>query len=118
MCIFMQMMSSGCTLSRWLQGWPGRTIAAPKLEAVMDEKRLLNLARRLHGLGRTGLHFGADEYDRQRYEEIEQIAAELLAAGASASAAYLQAEWAAETGYVTPKVEVRGAVFRAADQHV
>jgi ADP-ribose pyrophosphatase YjhB (NUDIX family) len=84
----------------------------------MDEKRLLELARRLHGLGRTGLHFGADEYDRERYGEIEQIAAELLAAGAGVSAACLRADWATETGYVTPKVEVRGAVFRSADEHV
>ena len=112
MCIFMQ------TVSSWMQDRPGRTIAAPKLEAVMDEKRLLDLARRLHGLGRTGLHFCADEYDRERYEEVEQIAAEMLAAGAGVTAACLRADWAAETGYVTPKVEVRGAVFRAADQHV
>jgi ADP-ribose pyrophosphatase YjhB (NUDIX family) len=84
----------------------------------MDEKRLLDLARRLHALGRTGLHFGADEYDRERYDEIERIAAELLAQGADVPAARLRADWAAETGYVTPKIEVRGAVFRATDQYV
>ena len=40
--------------------------------------RTLDLARRLHALARTGLHFCGNEYDRERYEEIERIAAELL----------------------------------------
>ena len=34
----------------------------------------LEFARRLHALARTGLHFCGNEYDRQRYEEIERIA--------------------------------------------
>lgn len=84
----------------------------------MDQKRLLALARQLHGLGRTGQHFGADVYDRERYEEIERIAAELLAAGAGVVAETLRGDWAAETGYVTPKIDVRGAVFRATDMQV
>jgi ADP-ribose pyrophosphatase YjhB (NUDIX family) len=63
---------------------------------VMSDRRLA-AARRLHALARTGLNFCPGEYDRQRYEEIERIAAELRSA---------------EAGYVTPKIEVRGAVFR------
>jgi len=78
----------------------------------MTERRL-ELARRLHALARTGLHFCADEYDRQRYEEVERIAAELLAGTpAGASLEELLDAWRQEGGYVTPKVEVRGAVFR------
>ena len=78
----------------------------------MTERSQLDLLRRLHALARTGRHFCAGEYDRERYEEIERIAAELLAAGDAALAARLHALWAPESGYVTPKVEVRGAVFR------
>lgn len=73
---------------------------------------LLELARRLHALARTGLHFCGNEYDRQRYEEIERIAAELLAGHEPADRDALLALWRGETGYVTPKVEVRGATFR------
>jgi len=72
----------------------------------------LELARRLHALARTGLHFCGNEYDRQRYEEIERIAAELLAGHEPADRDALLALWRGETGYVTPKVEVRGAMFR------
>ena len=84
----------------------------------MNEKRLLELARQLHGLGATGLHFCADEYDRERYQQIEAIAAELLGHGAGLTGAELRGDWARETGYVTPKVEVRGAVFRHSDHHL
>lgn len=72
----------------------------------------LDLARRLHALARTGLHFCGNEYDRERYVEIEQIAAELLSGPAQVDREALLAIWRNETGYVTPKVEVRGAVFR------
>ena len=74
--------------------------------------RLLDAARRLHALARTGLHFCAGEYDRERYEQIERIAAELLADGEPASCARLLELWSREEGYVTPKIDVRGAVFR------
>jgi ADP-ribose pyrophosphatase YjhB (NUDIX family) len=72
----------------------------------------LDLARRLHALARTGLHFCGNEYDRERYVEIEQIAAELLSGPSPADREALLALWRNETGYVTPKVEVRGAAFR------
>jgi ADP-ribose pyrophosphatase YjhB (NUDIX family) len=106
MCIIMQRVSS----------WPRGPDAVDN--RAMNEKRLLELARQLHGLGATGLHFCADEYDRERYAAVEQIAAELLAAGSGLSIERLRTDWAAESGYVTPKIEVRGAVFRDDDHHV
>ncbi|HEX6573307.1 MAG TPA: NUDIX hydrolase N-terminal domain-containing protein, partial [Steroidobacteraceae bacterium] len=83
-----------------------------------DSRHRLALFRSLHALARTGLHFCRDEYDRERYEQIERIAAELLAGGSGSSPAELEQEWANETGYVTPKIEVRGAVFRPEDGRV
>jgi ADP-ribose pyrophosphatase YjhB (NUDIX family) len=83
-----------------------------------DPRHRLALFRSLHALARTGLHFCRDEYDRERYEQIERIAAELLAGGSGTSAAELEREWANENGYVTPKIEVRGAVFRPEDGRV
>jgi len=74
--------------------------------------RTLELVRRLHALARTGLHFCGNEYDRERYVEIERIAAELLVGPSSVDREALLVLWSREQGYVTPKVEVRGAVFR------
>jgi ADP-ribose pyrophosphatase YjhB (NUDIX family) len=75
--------------------------------------RYLDIARRLHALARTGLHFCSEEYDRQRYEEIEALAVELLAGPSQPEQERLHSLWSKETGYVTPKVEVRGATFDA-----
>lgn len=73
---------------------------------------LLDLSRRLLALSQTGLHFTAEEYDRERYRELGQIATELLAQLSNASPAALQQTWFVEDGYATPKVDVRGVIFR------
>ena len=73
---------------------------------------LLDLSRRLLALSQTGLHFTAEEYDRERYRELGQIATELLAQVSNASPAALQRAWFVEDGYATPKVDVRGVIFR------
>jgi ADP-ribose pyrophosphatase YjhB (NUDIX family) len=77
----------------------------------------LDLARRLLALSQTGLYFSREEYDRERYREIAQIATELLALDPACdsrvdNARTLQAAWFVEEGYATPKIDVRGAVFR------
>lgn len=77
---------------------------------------LLELSRRLLALSQTGLHFTSEEYDRERYREVAEIAAQLLALHSGASAEALQRTWFVEEGYATPKIDVRGAVFR--DDHV
>ena len=43
----------------------------------------LDHARKLLALAQSGLHFTQEEYDRERYREIVEIATELLAQDAS-----------------------------------
>ena len=72
----------------------------------------LDLARRLYALSQTGLHFTREEYDRERYRELAGIAGQLLANESSHSSEQLYATWLVEDGYATPKMDVRGAIFR------
>src|SRR5688500_3833150 len=72
----------------------------------------LELARRLLALSQVGLHFGTSEYDRERYRETAQLAAQLLANESGLPAERLLGTWCVEDGYATPKMDVRGAVFR------
>ena len=72
----------------------------------------VDLARRLFALSQSGLHFTPQEYDRERYREIAQIAAQLLANESQHSPDALHDTWFVETGYATPKITVRGAIFR------
>jgi ADP-ribose pyrophosphatase YjhB (NUDIX family) len=73
---------------------------------------VLDLSRRLLALSQTGLHFSAEEYDRERYREIGDIATRLLELQSNVAADAVQQAWFVEDGYATPKVDVRGAIFR------
>jgi ADP-ribose pyrophosphatase YjhB (NUDIX family) len=73
---------------------------------------VLDLSRRLLALSQTGLHFTTEEYDRERYREIGDIAARLLELQGGVGADAVRQAWFVEDGYATPKVDVRGAVFR------
>jgi len=72
----------------------------------------LDLARRLFALSQSGLHFTLQEYDRERYREIAEIGAQILANESEHRAEALRSTWFVEDGYATPKLDVRGAIFR------
>lgn len=73
--------------------------------------QLLDWARRLQAIAQTGVAYGEPHiYDRERYEQVRQIAAEMLAADGDVEAA--DSILALETGHATPKLDVRGVVFR------
>jgi ADP-ribose pyrophosphatase YjhB (NUDIX family) len=72
----------------------------------------LEWARRLNALAQTGLMFGKDPYDIERYTAIRAIAAAMIAHGTGSDADRVLDLLAADAGYATPKVDVRGVVFR------
>jgi ADP-ribose pyrophosphatase YjhB (NUDIX family) len=76
------------------------------------EPRLWALARRLQATAQTGLEFNTNEYDRERYELVGKIAAELMAAHCDTPMETFQKMFDGQEGYATPKVDVRAAVFR------
>lgn len=76
------------------------------------EPQWLTFGKRLHAIASNGLHFTQDPYDRERYEEIETIASEMLASLANVSVGHVRALVAERgRGYTTPKVDVRGALI-------
>jgi ADP-ribose pyrophosphatase YjhB (NUDIX family) len=76
---------------------------------------LLRWSEALAGIARTGLGFSDNLYERERFEEVLAVAADIrVAAGAAMESGELVAEWMkgvgrGVAGYVTPKVAV-GAV--------
>src|SRR5688500_13133025 len=68
-------------------------------------------ARRVQALAQSGLAFTRAAYDRERYETLRTLAAEMLAARSGGDPARIEALFAEQSGYATPKVDVRGAVF-------
>ena len=72
----------------------------------------LRWAREIHQIGQTGLYFTQNEFDRQRFQRCLDIAAEMMAGHVDQSLEEVRAALSAQPGYITPKVDVRGAVFR------
>jgi ADP-ribose pyrophosphatase YjhB (NUDIX family) len=72
----------------------------------------LTAARELAAIAQTGAHFAADEFDRERYQRVDQIAASLLAHDSDVSSDTVLAWSKEEFGYATPKVDVRAFILR------
>jgi ADP-ribose pyrophosphatase YjhB (NUDIX family) len=74
----------------------------------------LQWARKLQAIAQIGLTFAQNHYDAERYEQVRAVAAEMMAAGSGIEMQRILDLFAAEVGYTTPKVDVRGVVFRDA----
>jgi ADP-ribose pyrophosphatase YjhB (NUDIX family) len=74
--------------------------------------RWLAWAREIQALSQTGFHYATDDYQRDRYRRLSEIAAEIAAEHTGLEAEKLEQIFRRQTGYATPRVDVRGAVFR------
>ncbi len=75
------------------------------------EPNWLRWAKQLAALAQNGLTYSDNEYEIERYKQIRQIAAEMMATGFDCDAKAFIDLFSQERGYATPKVDVRGAVF-------
>lgn len=66
----------------------------------------------LQALAQNGLAYSRNPFDIERFEAIRKIAAEIVAEHAGMETERLETLFAGEEGYATPKIDVRGAVFR------
>ena len=72
----------------------------------------LKWAREIQGLCQTGLAFAETRYEKERYRRLNEIAAEMVAARTGLPPVELTANFSAQPGYATAKIDVRGAVVR------
>ncbi|HVN04203.1 MAG TPA: NUDIX hydrolase N-terminal domain-containing protein, partial [Bryobacteraceae bacterium] len=76
------------------------------------ETNWLAWARRLQAIAQTGLAYEPHQYDRERYEQVREIAAQMMAEGSAGPIAPIRDLFAAQAGYATPKLDLRGVVFK------
>ncbi|WP_308720063.1 NUDIX hydrolase [Komagataeibacter xylinus] len=79
----------------------------------MTTPQWLIWARDLQALAQSGLTYAESPFDRERYESIRQIAADMMAAGSQADMQRVLDLFSDQDGYATPKLVVRAAVFDA-----
>lgn len=78
----------------------------------MDKnKQWIDLIVELQGLAQAGLTYGKDVYDKERYERIRDISAEMMAELSGVPVEKVKDLFCNETGYQTPKIDTRAAIF-------
>ncbi len=74
--------------------------------------RWLAWAREIQALSQTGLHYVENEFDRERYQKLMELSAEILSEYSTLPLATARQIFETPTGYATPRVDVRAAVFQ------
>lgn len=76
------------------------------------EPKWLEWARRLQSISQAGLTYSDNPYDLERYEMIKSIYMEIMSQYTSLSMEKITNLFANESGYLTPKMDIRGVVFK------
>jgi ADP-ribose pyrophosphatase YjhB (NUDIX family) len=76
---------------------------------------MLDWTRKLQAIAQSGLAYAKDPYDVERYEQVRRIAAEIVASFSGATADHIEALFAEESGYATPKLDIRAVVLDGED---
>lgn len=74
-------------------------------------EKWLAWAIELQSLAQAGLTYGKDIYDKERYKRIRELAAEMLSCKTDIPVEKVKHLFCNETGYQTPKLDTRAAVF-------
>jgi ADP-ribose pyrophosphatase YjhB (NUDIX family) len=68
--------------------------------------------RRLQAIAQTGLAYARDPFDLQRYQLLHDTTVQLLADLSATEPEFVHDLFAGDSGYATPKVDVRAVVFQ------
>jgi ADP-ribose pyrophosphatase YjhB (NUDIX family) len=74
-------------------------------------KKWLEWAMELQSIAQAGLTFGENQYDRDRYQKIRDLSVDILHEYTEIDNQKIRDLFASETGYQTPKIDIRAAVI-------
>jgi ADP-ribose pyrophosphatase YjhB (NUDIX family) len=72
----------------------------------------LDWARRIQAIGQIGEAYTKDVYDLERFQQLRELAAEIMDEYTDEAPERIRELFTGEVGYQTPKVDVRGVVFQ------
>lgn len=79
---------------------------------MQQSQKWLDWAVELQALAQAGLFYSKDVYDVERFQRIREIAAEMLVSPSGFPVEKVRDLFCSETGYHTPKLDTRAAVFQ------
>ncbi len=83
-----------------------------KKDRKIKMNQWLDWARELEAMAQTGLTFSHNEYDNERFKRLYEIAAAITAMHTQLSNQEVFEDFCMQSGYATPKVDVRAAIVR------
>lgn len=76
------------------------------------EYKWLEWAKQLQSIAQVGLSYSNDVYNLERFELIRQISIEMMSVQTGMDKENIKDLFANETGYATPKVDIRAVIFK------
>lgn len=81
-------------------------------ENILRKEPWLRWAILIQSIAQNGLTYAKDVYDMERYEQLRDIAAEMLSYQTEIPKEKVTSLFCNETGYQTPKLDTRAAIFK------
>ena len=78
----------------------------------MDNRLFLTWTKDLQSIAQAGLYYGKDVFDRERYEKIREISAQMMSEISDLDEGKVKDLFCNEIGYQTPKIDTRSAIFK------
>lgn len=75
-------------------------------------EKWLGWAMELQSIAQAGLEYSRDKYDLERFQKIRELSAEIVSEYTGIGFEKVKDLFCNESGYQTPKVDIRGAVFK------
>ena len=79
---------------------------------ISADTKWLDIAVELQFIAQAGLTYSKDHFDLERFERIREIAAEMVSQKSGLSMEKVKDLFCNETGFQTPKLDTRAAVFK------
>ena len=79
--------------------------------SMKENRDLITLAKRIQALAENGQHYSENDYDLDRYREMDKISRQMLGLFTQMDIKQIDTIIPENNGYRTPKVDVRAVIF-------
>jgi hypothetical protein len=77
-----------------------------------NQPKWIEWAQEIFSLSQAGLTYSQSDFDIERYKRLQEITAEIIASQSELEKESVLESFSMQVGYITPKIDVRGAVVR------
>lgn len=79
---------------------------------MKDTYKIIDWATELQSLSQTAIFYCKDKFDKERFQRVREISAEMMAMKTGLSLEKVKDLFCGDEGYRTPKIDTRAAIFK------